>query len=99
MKRAAVAIAWRWLPRVATAALLAVLVLPVLVHTAAAADHGLAIERQEMRAQLMPQRYTARADPVSQTIKTIAIIDGHFSELLAGMSGKVLIAPPGKRAP
>jgi len=99
MKSAAVAIAWRWLPRVAMAALVALVVLPVQVHRAAAADHGLAIERQEMRAQLMPQRYTARADPVSQTIKTIAIIDGHFSELLAGMSGRVLIASPGKRAP
>ena len=45
------------------------------------------------------QRVGARADPVSQTVKAVAIIDGHFSELLAGMSGRVIIASPGKTAP
>jgi RND family efflux transporter MFP subunit len=41
------------------------------------------------------QRIGARVDPVSQSIKLSAVIDGHFSELVAGMSGKVLMAPPG----
>lgn len=30
----------------------------------------------------------------SQSVKLTAVIDGHFSELVAGMSGKVLMAPP-----
>jgi RND family efflux transporter MFP subunit len=40
------------------------------------------------------QRIAARVDPVSQSIKLTAVIDGRFSELIAGMSGKVLMAPP-----
>lgn len=39
-------------------------------------------------------RIGARVDPVSQSIKVAAAIDGHFPELIAGMSGKVLISPP-----
>lgn len=41
------------------------------------------------------QRIGARVDPVSQSVKLSAVIDGKFSELMAGMSGKVLMAPPG----
>jgi multidrug resistance efflux pump len=33
----------------------------------------------------------ARVDPVSQTVKVVAVIDGTFPELVAGMSGRVLI--------
>jgi membrane fusion protein, multidrug efflux system len=40
------------------------------------------------------QRIGARVDPVSQSIKLSAVIDGKFNELIAGMSGKVLMAPP-----
>lgn len=40
------------------------------------------------------QRMGARVDPVSQSIKLNAVIDGKFPELIAGMSGQVLIAPP-----
>lgn len=40
------------------------------------------------------QRIGARVDPVSQSIKLTSVIDGNFSELMAGMSGKVLLAPP-----
>lgn len=40
------------------------------------------------------QRIAARVDPVSQSVKLSAVIDGRFSELAAGMSGKVLMAPP-----
>lgn len=36
----------------------------------------------------------ARVDPVSQSIKINAAIDGRFSDLIAGMSGQVLIEPP-----
>lgn len=40
------------------------------------------------------QRLGARVDPVSQSIKVNAVIDGKFADLMAGMSGKVLMAPP-----
>ncbi len=39
-------------------------------------------------------RMGARVDPVSQSIKITAAIDGKFPELIAGMSGKVLLTPP-----
>ncbi len=39
-------------------------------------------------------RVGARVDPVSQSIKMTGMIDGRFPELVAGMSGKVLMAPP-----
>jgi membrane fusion protein (multidrug efflux system) len=34
-------------------------------------------------------RAGAKADPVSQTIKVIAVLEGHHPELMAGMSGRV----------
>lgn len=40
-----------------------------------------------------PVRFTrigARADPVSQSVKVVAAIDGRFPELVAGMSGRLL---------
>ena len=37
-------------------------------------------------------RIGARVDPVSQSIKVLATIDGRFPELLAGMSGMAIIA-------
>ncbi|HEX2829701.1 MAG TPA: efflux RND transporter periplasmic adaptor subunit [Burkholderiales bacterium] len=40
------------------------------------------------------RRIGARVDPVSQSIKLSAVVDGRFSELVAGMSGRVLMAPP-----
>jgi len=40
------------------------------------------------------QRIGARVDPVSQSVKLSAVIDGGFAELMAGMSGRVLMAPP-----
>lgn len=42
------------------------------------------------------QRIGARVDPVSQSVKLNAVIDGRFGELIAGMSGKVLMTPPQK---
>jgi len=39
-------------------------------------------------------RIGARVDPVSQSVKAAAVIDGTFPELIAGMSGKVLLVPP-----
>jgi len=39
-------------------------------------------------------RIGARVDPVSQSLKLTAAIDGQFDDLLAGMSGKVLLTPP-----
>lgn len=40
------------------------------------------------------QRIGARVDPVSQSVKLSAAIDGRFPELIAGMSGRVSLAPP-----
>ena len=45
------------------------------------------------------QRLGARVDPVSQSIKASAVIDGSFPELIAGMSGRIELAPPGSAAP
>ena len=39
-------------------------------------------------------RIGARVDPVSQSVKVAAAIDGRFPELVAGMSGRVQITPP-----
>lgn len=40
------------------------------------------------------QRRGARIDPVSQSIKLSAAIDGKFPELIFGMSGRVELRPP-----
>lgn len=40
------------------------------------------------------QRLAARVDPVSQSIKVNAVIHGRFPELIAGMSGQVMLKPP-----
>ncbi|HYD82107.1 MAG TPA: efflux RND transporter periplasmic adaptor subunit [Paucimonas sp.] len=42
-------------------------------------------------------RIGARVDPVSQSVKATAAIDGGFRELMAGMSGTIAIAPPAAR--
>lgn len=39
-------------------------------------------------------RIGARVDPVSQSVKVAAAIDGKFPELIAGMSGRVQAGPP-----
>ena len=39
-------------------------------------------------------RIGAKVDPVSQSVKLAAAINGKFPELIAGMSGTVLLAPP-----
>jgi hypothetical protein len=39
-------------------------------------------------------RIGARVDPVSQSVKVAATITGKPPELIAGMSGKVLLNPP-----
>lgn len=41
-------------------------------------------------------RIGARVDPVSQSVKVAAAIDGTYPELIAGMSGRVDIAPPAR---
>lgn len=40
------------------------------------------------------ERIGARVDPVSQSVKVAAAIGGRFPELIAGMSGRVSVAPP-----
>jgi RND family efflux transporter MFP subunit len=42
-------------------------------------------------------RIGARVDPVSQSIKVTAMIDGSYKELMAGMSGRVLMEQPGSK--
>jgi membrane fusion protein, multidrug efflux system len=39
-------------------------------------------------------RVAARIDPVSQTFKVAAVINGNFPELSSGMSGTLIIQPP-----
>jgi len=39
-------------------------------------------------------RIGARVDPVSQSVKVTAAIDGHFPELMTGMSGRVRVSEP-----
>lgn len=39
-------------------------------------------------------RVGAKADPVSQSVKAVAVINGRFPELIAGMSGRILLSPP-----
>ncbi|MGW8392715.1 efflux RND transporter periplasmic adaptor subunit [Pseudoduganella sp. HUAS MS19] len=43
------------------------------------------------------QRIGARVDPISQSVKLTAVIDGRYGELIAGMSGKVLMTPPAQK--
>jgi multidrug efflux pump subunit AcrA (membrane-fusion protein) len=40
-------------------------------------------------------RLGAKIDPLSQSIKVVAEVTGNFPELLSGMSGRVLLSPPG----
>ncbi len=40
-------------------------------------------------------RLGARVDPVSQSVKVVGAIHGRFPELMAGMSGRVRVTPPG----
>lgn len=40
------------------------------------------------------ERIGARVDPVSQSVKVAAAIDGRFPELIAGMSGRVSVTQP-----
>ncbi len=40
-------------------------------------------------------RLGAKVDPLSQSIKVVAEVVGTFPELLAGMSGRVMLTPPG----
>lgn len=40
------------------------------------------------------QRIAARVDPVSQSVKLTGVINGKFNDVVVGMSGQVLMAPP-----
>lgn len=39
-------------------------------------------------------RLSPRIDPVSQSIRVFAVMDGTFSDLLPGMSGRAILSPP-----
>ena len=43
------------------------------------------------------KRIGATVDPVSQSVKVLATVDGKFAELIAGMSGRVNLNPPAAR--
>jgi membrane fusion protein, multidrug efflux system len=45
------------------------------------------------------RRIGATVDPVSQSVKIIANVDGRFPELIAGMSGRLTVRPPHAHAP
>lgn len=58
--------------------------------------HGFQVAIDET-AKTYPVKLTrvgARIDPVSQSVKVAGAIGGHFPELAAGMSGRVLLSPP-----
>ena len=60
-------------------------------------DRAFQVQIDETRKSY-PARFTriaARVDPVSQTVKVAAAISGRHPELMAGMSGKALLNPPG----
>jgi len=61
-------------------------------------NHGfqVAIDETGKSYPAKVQRIGARVDPVSQSVKLSAVIDGKFNELIAGMSGKVVITPEEK---
>lgn len=42
-------------------------------------------------------RTAARVDPVSQSVKFVGAIRGRFPDLIAGMSGRVIVTPPPAR--
>jgi RND family efflux transporter MFP subunit len=52
------------------------------------------IDETGLRYPARLNRIGARVDPVSQSVKVAAAIDKRFPELIAGMSGRVLLAPP-----
>ncbi|MDQ7744961.1 efflux RND transporter periplasmic adaptor subunit [Hydrogenophaga pseudoflava] len=57
---------------------------------------ALSVQIDETR-KAYPARFTrigARVDPVSQSVKVAAAIDGRFPELIAGMSGRVVASAP-----
>lgn len=65
---------------------------------------GVAFEVQiDETRRTYPARFSrvgARVDPVSQSVKVGATINGRFPELIAGMSGRVIARPPAaSRAP
>jgi RND family efflux transporter MFP subunit len=39
-------------------------------------------------------RLAGHVDPLSHTVKAVAVIDGNYQELLSGMSGFILLTPP-----
>ena len=39
-------------------------------------------------------RLAGHVDPLSHTVKAVAVIDGDYAELLSGMSGFILLTPP-----
>lgn len=58
-----------------------------------------AIDETARRYPARLTRIGARVDPVSQSVKVAAAVDGRFPELIAGMSGRVLLAAPAPANP
>ncbi len=59
-------------------------------------DFPVAIDETGKTYPAKVQRIGAKVDPVSQSVKLSATIAGKYPELIAGMSGRVLMTPPGQ---
>jgi len=57
-------------------------------------DFEVAIEDTGLSYPAKLIRTSGRADPVSQSVRAFAQIQGEYAELIAGMSGRLLIVPP-----
>lgn len=56
------------------------------------------IEDTDKRYPVKLLRTATRVDPISQTVRALAEVDGRFPELLPGMSGTVVLQPPEARS-
>lgn len=57
-------------------------------------DFHVAIDETAKTYPARVARLGARVDPVSQSVKVVAEINGKFPELMAGMSGRIVLVPP-----
>lgn len=62
-----------------------------LAQVRAGSDVRIAVDETGREYPAKVQRVGARVDPVSQSIKVVAAINGRPAELVAGMSGRVLV--------
>lgn len=56
-------------------------------------DFSVRIDDTKKTYPVKLQRIAPRADPVSQSVRAVAVLDGQYPELIAGMSGEILLEP------